>query len=108
MNSSTTYALRRRSVAHERDGLYDLIKQQRNELQRAHLNMLDANQTLTIATAKARDLVYNANATALAANVNARRFRTLAETSLSLVWQLTPMGASNSKPIAGIALPATS
>jgi len=85
-------ALRLRSVAQERDELYELIKQQRDDLQRLQLQMRDANERLVIETANAGELAAAANAERAAASLNEERFRTLVRTSSALVWRAAADG----------------
>jgi signal transduction histidine kinase len=85
-------ALKLRRVVHERDELYTLIKEQRDQLQRIQLQMSAANEQLLLASIKANELADHANEARMAANINEQRFRTLVSASSTLVWQATAAG----------------
>ena len=85
-------ALRLRRVAHDRDELYELLKHQRDDLQRTQLQIRDANEKLVLASVYADELADAANAARAAATANEERFRTLMTTSSALIWQADASG----------------
>lgn len=85
-------AIRLRRDAHERDDLCELIKRQRDDLQRVQLQICDANEKLVLATLTADRLVEEANAARAAAALEEERFRTLVVTSSALQWRASAEG----------------
>lgn len=85
-------AVRLRRVAHENNKLCDLIKHQRDDLQRIQLQMCDANEQLVLATIKAAELADAADAARAEAARNEERFRTLVMTSCALLWRASADG----------------
>ena len=61
-------ALKLRRITHDRSELGELIKRQRNDLQRIQFQIRDANETLVIASVHAQQLTDEANAARAAAH----------------------------------------
>lgn len=85
-------ALRLRQTANERDELFALIKQPREDLQRIQLQMRDANEKLILASVQADEATDAANAARAAATLSELRFRTLVATASAFVWRATADG----------------
>lgn len=85
-------AVRLRRVAHENNTLCELIKQQRDDLQRMQLQMCDANEKLLLGTIRAAALAEEADAARAEAARNEERFRTLVMTSCALLWRASADG----------------